>query len=129
MTLKTQKLLWILGAGIFLIFCFFAGWYIGVPIIQTAKEPENFRLWVDSHGILGRLVFVAMVVIQVLVAFIPGEPVELLAGYAFGAVEGSLLTLAGFLLGSWIVFSLVRRFGVRMVTVFFRRTGSRSCVS
>ena len=88
-------------------------------MIRLAREPEMFRLWVDSHGIPGRLVFVAMVVIQVLVAFIPGEPVELLAGYAFGVLEGSLLTLAGLLVGSWLVFSLVRRFGVRLVEVFF----------
>lgn len=86
---------------------------------RMAQEPENFRLWVDSHGVPGRIVFVAMVVIQVLIAFIPGEPVELLAGYAFGVVEGSLLTLSGFLIGSWLIFLLVRRFGVPLVEIFF----------
>jgi uncharacterized membrane protein YdjX (TVP38/TMEM64 family) len=60
-----------------------------------------------------------MVVLQVVVAFIPGEPIELAAGYAFGFVEGSLLTLAGFVLGSGIVFVLVRRFGMKLVEVFF----------
>jgi uncharacterized membrane protein YdjX (TVP38/TMEM64 family) len=30
-----------------------------------------------------------------------------------------LLTLAGFLIGSWIVFVLVRKFGVKLVEVFF----------
>jgi len=55
----------------------------------------------------------------VVVAFIPGEPIELAAGYAFGFVEGTLLTLAGFLLGSLLVFLLVRKFGVKLVEVFF----------
>ena len=90
-------------------------------MIRMAEEPDAFRLWVDSHGIAGRIVFVSMVTIQVLVAFIPGEPVELLAGYAFGVIEGSLLTMAGFLLGSWLIFLLVRRFGVRLVEVFFSK--------
>ena len=90
-------------------------------MIRMAEEPDAFRLWVDSHGIAGRIVFVSMVTIQVLVAFIPGEPVELLAGYAFGVIEGSLLTMAGFLLGSWVIFLLVRRFGVHLVEVFFSR--------
>jgi uncharacterized membrane protein YdjX (TVP38/TMEM64 family) len=57
----------------------------------------------------------------VLVAFIPGEPVELLAGYAFGVLGGSLLTMAGFLIGSLLIFLLVRRFGVHLVEVFFSR--------
>lgn len=119
MTGKHQKIVWLLAVAIFVLFCAAVGWYIGVPMIHMAQEPEQFRLWVDSHGILGRLAFVAMVIIQVLVAFIPGEPVELLAGYAFGVVEGSLLTMAGFLVGSWLIFALVRRFGVRLVEVFF----------
>ena len=103
MTEKQQKRIWLLCAAVFLVFCTWVGWFIGVPMIRMAEEPDAFRLWVDSHGILGRIVFVSMVIIQVLVAFIPGEPVELLAGYAFGVIEGSLLTMAGFLLGSWLM--------------------------
>ena len=122
MTYRQQKLIRLLAVFLFVIFCAASGIYIGVPIIRMAHEPENFRIWVDSHGILGRCVFVAMVVLQVLVAFIPGEPVELLAGYAFGVFEGTLLTLGGFLIGSWLVFSLVRRFGVRLVEVFFPKS-------
>ena len=119
MTRNHQRLVWLLAVAVFLIFCSAVGWYVGVPMIQLAGEPEAFRVWVDSHGILGRAAFVTMVVIQVLVAFIPGEPVELLAGYAFGVVEGSILTLLGFLIGSWMIFALVRRYGVRLVEVFF----------
>ena len=35
-----------------------------------------------------------MVILQVIVAIIPGEPLEIVGGYAFGAVEGTLLCLA-----------------------------------
>lgn len=104
---------------IFLLFCGLVGYYIGVPMIRLVKEPAQFQALVDSFGIWGRLIFIGMVALQVVVAFIPGEPVELAAGYAFGFWEGTALTIAGFLLGSWIVFVLVRRFGVRLVEVFF----------
>lgn len=116
---KQRKAAWIAAMVIFLVFCAVVGWYIGVPMVRLAEDPEAFRQWVDQFGFWGKLAFVAMVVVQVLVALIPGEPLELAAGYAFGAVEGSIFSMAGILLGSWLVFALVRRLGVKMVAVFF----------
>lgn len=119
MSEKHRKIVTVIAIIIFIAFMAAVGWFVGVPMVRLAEDPEAFRDWVDSYGILGRILFVGMVVLQVLVAFIPGEPVELAAGYAFGFVEGSLLTLLGFLIGSWVVFALVRKFGVKLVEVFF----------
>ena len=119
MTRKHQKALWFAAIALVILFAAAVGWFIGRPMVRLAEDPQAFRDWVDKSGIWGRLLFVGMVFVQVLIAFIPGEPVELAAGYAFGVVEGSLLTMAGFLLGSWIIFVLVRRFGVKLVEVFF----------
>lgn len=88
-------------------------------MVRLAGEPEAFREWVDSFGVWSRLIFVGMVFLQVLVALIPGEPLELAAGYVFGVVEGSLLAMAGILLGSAVVFLLVQRLGPKFVEVFF----------
>lgn len=118
---KNQKIVWIAAMSVFVLFMIAIGWFIGVPMIRLAEDPEKFRIWVDSYGFWGRVAFVGMVVVQVVVAFIPGEPVELAAGYAFGFVEGTLLTLSGFLIGSMVVFLLVRRFGVKLVEVFFSK--------
>lgn len=104
---------------IFLLFCLFVMIYVGIPMVRLARQPELFRDWVDSFGFLGRLIFVAMVIVQVVVALIPGEPLELAAGYAFGAVEGTFLALAGILLGSFLVFMSVRLWGVKLVQIFF----------
>ena len=92
---------------------------IGEPMTALVKDSERFRAWVEQHGWKSRLIFMAMVCLQVLVAIIPGEPLELAAGYVFGAVEGTLLCLGGILAGSVIVFGLVRAFGRRLVEVFF----------
>ena len=121
MTEKHKKAVGAAAIIIFIVFCALVGWLVGVPMVQMASEPEKFRAWVDGYGLLGKVVFVGMVVLQVLVAFIPGEPIELAAGYAFGFLEGSLLTLAGFLIGSALVYSLVKKFGVKLVEVFFDR--------
>lgn len=119
MTEKHRKLLWILAIIVFLGFCFFVGWLIGMPMARLAGQPEEFRAWVDSFGVWSRLIFVGIVFLQVLIALIPGEPLELAAGYIFGAVEGTLLAMAGILLGSLVVFLLVKKLGPQFVEVFF----------
>lgn len=104
---------------VFLLFCLLSGWFLGVPMVKLAKNPEAFRAWVDTSGIWGRVLFVGMVFLQVIVALIPGEPLELAAGYAFGALEGTLLSMIGILLGSLVIFCTVRRLGPKFVEVFF----------
>ena len=95
--------------------------YIGVRMMQFVTEPERFRMWVERHGILGRLVYMLIVFLQVVIALIPGEPVEIAGGYAFGAIEGTLLYLGAAVLGSLVVFLLVRRFGIRLLEIFFSK--------
>lgn len=119
MTEQRRKFIWIAGVAVFILFCLLVGWYIGIPMVRLARTPELFRDWVDSHGIWGRVLFVGMVYLQVIVALIPGEPLELAAGYAFGLGEGMLLSMTGIFLGSATVFSLVRWLGVRLVEIFF----------
>lgn len=119
MTDTQKKWLYFLAICIVIVFMAAVTWFVGRPLVTFAESPEAFRAWVDASGLWGRVLFVGMVVLQVVVAFIPGEPIELAAGYAFGFIEGSLLTLAGFLIGSWLVFVLVRRFGRKLVEIFF----------
>ncbi len=112
---------WIAGTGIalFVLLSILICWFAGRPLIRFAKEPELFRDWVDQQGVWGPLLFMGMVILQIVVAVIPGEPLEIVAGYAFGAVEGTLLCLLGAFVGRVAVFLLVRRFGTRAVEVFF----------
>lgn len=119
MTERSKK---IISAGVilaFILFCAVVGWFVGRPLIQFVGEPEKFRSWVDQSGIWGMVAFVGMTVFQVVIAFVPGEPLEIGAGYAFGAVWGTLLCIIGITLGSLIVFWLVRTFGIKLLEVFF----------
>ncbi len=116
---KTRKTLSITAVVLVVVFSVAISWFIGKPLIDFISEPEKFCAWVDKSGIWGRLAFVGMVMFQVVLAFVPGEPFEIGAGYAFGVVEGALLCTAGITLGSIIVFALVRKFGVKFVEIFF----------
>lgn len=121
MTEKRKKQLTI-GVLVLILLLFAAiFWFVGRPLLRFVEEPEKFRSWVDSSGLWGRLAFVGMVILQVIVAIIPGEPLEIGAGYAFGALEGTLLCMAGLVAGSAAVFAFVRRFGVKALELFFSR--------
>ena len=119
LTVKQKKIISVLVLVLFLGFSALVAWFIGKPMISLVSEPEKFRGWVESRGNWGRLIFIGMMVFQVLIAFVPGEPLEIGAGYAFGAVEGTILCVIGVTVGSLLVFGLVRRFGIRIVEVFF----------
>lgn len=121
MTDKHKKLISAAGIALFLLLSLAIFWFVGKPFLALVSEPEKFRLWVDGHGIWGRLAFLGMMLLQVFVAIIPGEPLEIGAGYAFGAVEGTILCILGAGIGSALVFFFVRRFGVKAVEVFIPR--------
>ena len=118
---KQKKIIAWAAIAIFLLLSAAVGWFIGRPLVRFASRPEEFRLWVDGHGLLGMAAYVGMVFLQVVVAVIPGEPLEISGGYAFGALRGSVLCLLGGVLGSVAVFALVRRFGRELVEIFFPR--------
>ena len=121
-----KKKIYLFAIVVALLFIAAVGYLVGKPMIEFVREPERFRAWVDSSGFVSRVIFVGMVVFQLIIALIPGEPLEMGAGYAFGAWEGTILCIIGCVIGSALVFLFVRRFGVKLVEVFFPREKIRS---
>ena len=93
-------------------------WFVGRPMLQFVSQPDQFREWVDSHGLWGRVAFVGMMMFQVFVAISPGEPLEIGAGYAFGVLEGTLLCVLATSLSGTLIFLIVKKFGMKFVTLF-----------
>ena len=119
LTEKQKKMLSAAAIIIFILLFAALAWFVGRPMIRFARQPEQFRSWVDGHGALGCAAYAAMVFLQVVVAIIPGEPLEIAGGYAFGAWWGTALCLIGAVLGSVTVFALVRRWGRPLAEVVF----------
>ncbi len=119
MTEKHKKIISSCVIAAFILFCAAVGWLVGRPLIKFVGEPEHFRQWVEKSGLFGMLAFIGMTVFQVIIAFVPGEPLEIGAGYAFGAFLGTILCIIGITIGSLIVFLLVRTLGVKLLEVFF----------
>jgi uncharacterized membrane protein YdjX (TVP38/TMEM64 family) len=82
-------------------------------------SQEDFREYIQSFGPLGRLVLLGLQILQIFIALIPGELLESAAGFAFGPWLGTAICYAGLVIGSGMVFLLTRKFGVRLVEVFF----------
>lgn len=114
---KTRKVVRIILIILALLFCVFLGYII----VKFATDREFFKMWMREHGVLGAVIYVIMVIFQVIVALVPGEPVEIAGGYAFGAIQGTLLYLMGSTIGSMIVFLLVRKYGTGLVEMVFTK--------
>ncbi len=116
---KRKKLLYAVGIGLFLAALAIVTVLLWDPLVGFVSQPQNLRGWVERNGLWSRVGFVALTAVQVIVAVIPGEPFEIAAGYAFGVLGGTLLSMGGIVLGSVVVFLFVRKFGLRVVHVFF----------
>ena len=88
-------------------------------LYRLTADKDTFEAWLLQYGEMSRLIYIAIVALQVVLALIPGEVLEIAGGYIFGAWEGTLLNLLGAALGSAGVFFLVRKFGRPLVTAFF----------
>lgn len=112
----------VIGICIIVLIVFIGvAWYIGEPLVDLAKDPKQFRIWLDEQGIFARLYMMGIIFLQITIAFIPGEIFEIGAGYAFGFWEGTFLCMMGSMVASGIVMWLVRKFGTRLVYVFFSK--------
>ena len=79
---------------------------------------ESLKEFVSSMGVPGILIVLLLQIAQVVFAVIPGEPIELIMGALYGTFGGVLLCLAGTLVGSLLIFLIVRFFGKGFIESF-----------
>ncbi|MDO4443398.1 MAG: VTT domain-containing protein [Slackia sp.] len=93
----------------------------GPDLFAFFADGQRVQAWVDAQGAFAPVAMVALITFQIVVAVLPGEPLELGAGYAFGFWEGTALCLVAGLIGAIIVVALVRMLGMRVIELFFSR--------
>ncbi len=86
-----------------------------ILINRNFTNADDFKRLVDENYLLSVLIMIVICAIQVVVALIPGELVEIASGYAFGAFLGTLYCLIGILIGSVTVIILTRTLGRRFI--------------
>lgn len=96
--------------------------------LAAAAGPDLWRFfsdsavmqdWIGSQGAAAPFAIAGLVAAQIAIAVLPGEPVELAAGYMLGFWNGTAACLAGGLVGTLLVVAFVRSLGMKAVRVFF----------
>jgi len=88
--------------------------------ILEVFNRENIETLLDRTGAVAPIVFIGLQAAQVLLAPIPMQVFGLAGGYIFGAFWGSVYSMAGLTLGSFIAIWLSRVFGRRLVKRFVK---------
>lgn len=105
--------------SIFFISIIIAALYLGGDIYTVLKDPAAFKNLLNEFSIYHILMFILLQIIQVIIFIIPGELIEIMAGYLFGTTMGSIYSIVGITIGSAVSFFIARLLGydfVRKVT-------------
>lgn len=106
-------------AGLIAFFAVIAAACVALwPLISNVFEPGGVETLISNAqnaGIFGVLILLAVEFLQVVVAFIPGEVVQVAAGLMYGPWLGALVIFAGCIISSAFVFVLVHKLGAPFV--------------
>lgn len=68
-------------------------------LLETKEGRDQLIEMIQSTGIFGSIILIFIQTLQVIVAFIPGEFVEIISGAMFGPVLGLIICLIGLNIG------------------------------
>jgi uncharacterized membrane protein YdjX (TVP38/TMEM64 family) len=114
---KVKRLLLYLGGALLLA----AGALLAYPFLKmldgemTEERLMAVKTALDRLGAFKYLAVLLLQILQVLIAFLPGEPMEILAGYMCGTLGGLAVCLLGVAIGTAIIYLTVMNLGRRLV--------------
>lgn len=93
-----------------------------IPIMKEIKTPEGqsqFKEKITNSGITGVLILFGLELAQVVLAILPGEPIEILAGICFGPIWGTIFLMISVFIVTCLIYFLVKKFGRNFIYEFF----------
>ena len=95
-----------------------------LPLISKLANEETrmeFKNDIANMGFKGVLTVLGLQILQIVVAVIPGQPMEIVSGMLYGTWGGMILCLVGIFLGTLMVFLIVRKVGTDFMQLFFSK--------
>jgi len=80
-------------------------------LLVLLKDRDAVIVYLQEYGAWGPMVLTTIIVLQVLVATIPGHVFMIAGGYVYGFVFAFLITLVSTVAASQLAFALARSFG------------------
>ncbi len=74
-------------------------------------DRERLKAYIESFGYWSGAVFFIFQILQVVIFFIPGEVIQAAGGYIFGTFWGTVISLLGIGVGSYILFVVSHQYG------------------
>lgn len=93
-----------------------------IPIIKQINTPEGqaeFKEKITNSGLTGMLILFGLELAQVVLAVLPGEPVELLAGICFGPIWGTIFLMISVFIVTAMIYFFVKKYGKDFIYEFF----------
>lgn len=84
-------------------------------LYRLVSDRDQFSALVSSSGIFAPVVFIALQVLQVIFAPVPGEATGFIGGYIFGAGKGFVFSTIGLSIGSLLNLLIGRYLGKRFI--------------
>lgn len=89
-----------------------------LPWIISLKDQagrDAFEAYIHSKGAWGVVILLGVQILQVVVAIIPGEPIEVISGLLYGTWGGWLICTVGMLIGTVLIYYMVKLLGVSFI--------------
>lgn len=87
-------------------------------IFNTNATKDQIQDSIGKLGIRAYIVVFILSMLQVILTFVPAEPLHVIAGISFGLWKGMAVCLAGIMVGNTIIFILYKLFGTKLTDYF-----------
>ena len=113
----------VMGVVALLMWLAFSGGNIDIlkSLFRDNLSDEQMIDRLRDFGWRGYLAATVLAMLQVIVAFLPAEPVQVLAGFTFGFPVGLLCCMTGVLIGNTLIYMLQNIFGDRLRGFFVKK--------
>lgn len=121
--LKKKTYYWVLAVILLIIGVFGCIFFDDIVKIITKisaadLKQDEIKEFMQSFGLRGAFAIGSLSALQVVLTFLPAEPVQVIAGMGYGFLLGSAICLAGIFVGNTIIYFLSRTVGDRLTQYF-----------